>query len=409
MSIVLCAYNSERVIARALESLLAQDYPADLYEIVVVNDGSTDDTAQIVAEYPVRLVSHATNLGRGAARNTGLGYVKGDVYVCTQSPRSVLILLVAVTAIVACASSPPPSQLIQVGDSKANCIYAQIGTPLRLAEQATGITYSCVETFSNTEPTRADWSDPWVISSQHGYKEWLAADSAARQVVLTQNLIPDSEGSNPNWTSQCAAGDFDNYAALLASNLVKAGFGYSVIRLGAEMNGTWNVGSLGSAMGEWKQWGACFAREVQAMREVPGSHLLFDWDVNANYRDIPLAAFYPGNAYVDIIGVDAYDTSGMPLPHVGSPERWAKLVSEPEGLDAIRTFAVAHGKPLSIPEWGTVATEGDDANYVTNIGAFVANNDVAFQAWFDAGDNHIDQLSRSEAPLSLTAYVKAFG
>jgi glycosyltransferase involved in cell wall biosynthesis len=82
MSIVLCAYNSEQVIARALESLLAQDYPADLYEIIVVNDGSNDNTAQIVAEYPVRLVSHAANLGRGAARNTGLDYIKGDVYVC---------------------------------------------------------------------------------------------------------------------------------------------------------------------------------------------------------------------------------------------------------------------------------------------------------------------------------------
>jgi Glycosyl hydrolase family 26 len=327
----------------------------------------------------------------------------------TKPARSALILLVTVTVNFAACASSRPSQLVQVGDSKTNCIYAQIGTSLQLAEQATGITYNCVETFSNTDPTWADWSDPWVVGNQYGYKAWLAADPAGRQVVLTQNLIPDSEGSNPDWTSQCAAGDFDSYAVLLASNLVKAGFGYSVIRLGAEMNGTWNVGSLGSTAGEWAQWGACFAREVQAMRTVPGSHLLFDWDVNANYRNIPLAAFYPGNAYVDIIGVDAYDASGMPLPPVGSPERWAKLVSEPEGLDAIKNFAVAHGKPLSIPEWGTVATEGDDANYVTNIGAFVAGNDVAFQAWFDAGDNHIDQLSRSEAPLSLTAYVKAFG
>ena len=39
MSIVLCAYNSEDVIARALESLLAQDYPRELFEIVVVDDG----------------------------------------------------------------------------------------------------------------------------------------------------------------------------------------------------------------------------------------------------------------------------------------------------------------------------------------------------------------------------------
>jgi glycosyltransferase involved in cell wall biosynthesis len=82
MSIVLCAYNSERVIARALDSLFAQDYPAELYEVIVIDDGSSDRTAEIVEKYPARLVRHETNLGRGAARNTGLDYIKGDVYVC---------------------------------------------------------------------------------------------------------------------------------------------------------------------------------------------------------------------------------------------------------------------------------------------------------------------------------------
>jgi glycosyltransferase involved in cell wall biosynthesis len=82
MSIVLCAYNSEDVIARALESLLAQDYPRELFEIVVVDDGSSDRTAQIVARYPVLLVHHKVNLGRGAARNSGLPHIKGSVYVC---------------------------------------------------------------------------------------------------------------------------------------------------------------------------------------------------------------------------------------------------------------------------------------------------------------------------------------
>ena len=50
------------------------------------------------------------------------------------------------------------------------------------------------------------------------------------------------------------------------------------------------------------------------MRGVPASHLLFDWNVNANYRNIPLADFYPGDSYVDIIGIDAYDEAAYFFP-----------------------------------------------------------------------------------------------
>ena len=120
------------------------------------------------------------------------------------------------------------------------------------------------------------------------------------------------------------------------------------------------------------------------MRSVPGAHFLFDWCVNANYRDIPLADFYPGNAYVDIIGIDFYDQTGVSIPAVGQPGRFQALANEPLGLYAVEAFAAAHNKPLSIPEWGTVTTQGDDGAYVTAIGNFVASNDVAYQAWFNA-------------------------
>ena len=148
---------------------------------------------------------------------------------------------------------------------------------------------------------------------------------------------------------------------------------------------------------------------MQAMRAVPGSHLLFDWNVNANYRDIPLADFYPGNAYVDLVGIDFYDTSGVTLPPVGNPSRWTALTREPDSLTEVAAFAAAHHKPLSFPEWATVASQGDDAAYVTSMGSFVDRHDVAFQSWFDAGDNGILQLSPGQAPRSLHAYIKAFG
>jgi hypothetical protein len=320
-----------------------------------------------------------------------------------------LILVVLAPLVFFYVRAMQPSPPIQATDSKATCIYAQLGAPLREAETATGITYNCIETFSTSDPEWSDWTIPWLIRSGSEYRAWLAEDPVRHQIILTQNLIPTSVAQNPGWTAQCAAGAYNPQARKLAENLVRAGFGHSVIRLGIEMNGTWKIDKLGTTVTQWHQWGQCFAQEVQAMRQVSGSHLLFDWNVNANYRNIPLADFYPGDAYVDIIGIDAYDASGIRLPPVGDHGRWAALANEPEGLEAIAAFAAAHKKPLSIPEWGTVSTQGDDANYVTNMGNFIAKHNVAFQSWFNANDDDIFPLSHRRAPHSLDAYIKAFG
>ena len=82
MSVVIPVYNGSVTIGRALNSLLAQDYPSDRYEIIVINDGSTDDTAHVVAMFPaVRYAELPHNIGIPAAQNAGLQAAKGDIYV----------------------------------------------------------------------------------------------------------------------------------------------------------------------------------------------------------------------------------------------------------------------------------------------------------------------------------------
>lgn len=80
MSIVVCSYNGARVIGRTLASLVSQDYPRDRFEIIVVDDGSTDTTGRIAQTFPVRYIRQH-NQGVAAARNTGLQAVRGDIYV----------------------------------------------------------------------------------------------------------------------------------------------------------------------------------------------------------------------------------------------------------------------------------------------------------------------------------------
>lgn len=76
-SVVIPVFNGASTIARAIESALDQTYPA--CEIIVVDDGSTDNTAQVVARYEPRVVRLAqANAGVAAARNHGAARATGE-------------------------------------------------------------------------------------------------------------------------------------------------------------------------------------------------------------------------------------------------------------------------------------------------------------------------------------------
>ncbi|HZS12533.1 MAG TPA: glycosyltransferase, partial [Nitrospirales bacterium] len=76
VSVVVCSYNGSRTIRGCLEGLTRLSYPN--YEVIVVDDGSTDRTAAIAEEFPVRLIRTA-NEGLSSARNTGLKEARGEI------------------------------------------------------------------------------------------------------------------------------------------------------------------------------------------------------------------------------------------------------------------------------------------------------------------------------------------
>jgi polyprenyl-phospho-N-acetylgalactosaminyl synthase len=67
--VVIPAYNEEQVIDHVLSELTQHPY-----NVVVVNDGSSDQTAQVALKHPVTVLSHITNMGQGAALQTGIRY-----------------------------------------------------------------------------------------------------------------------------------------------------------------------------------------------------------------------------------------------------------------------------------------------------------------------------------------------
>lgn len=85
VSAIVAAYNYGRFLPRTLDSALSQDYPADRLEIVVVDDGSVDDTPEVLADYARRFPGQVRayrqdNAGYVAATNLAFEHARGDVW-----------------------------------------------------------------------------------------------------------------------------------------------------------------------------------------------------------------------------------------------------------------------------------------------------------------------------------------
>jgi glycosyltransferase involved in cell wall biosynthesis len=76
VTVIVAAHDGERFLREALDSLYAQEFAA--FEVVFVDDGSTDHTAEIARSFPVRY-RHQENLGLAAARNAGLAMARGEL------------------------------------------------------------------------------------------------------------------------------------------------------------------------------------------------------------------------------------------------------------------------------------------------------------------------------------------
>ncbi len=90
-SAIVPAYNEENSIGMTLQSLVNLDYPAEQMEIIVVNDGSTDKTKEIVeqfiSEHPSHqiILRHQQNGGKAKAMNYGLSIARGEFFACLDA------------------------------------------------------------------------------------------------------------------------------------------------------------------------------------------------------------------------------------------------------------------------------------------------------------------------------------
>jgi GT2 family glycosyltransferase len=123
MSVVVCTHNGGRTMRDCCEGLRKLEYPR--FEVIVVNDGSTDETAEIVREYGFRLIN-TENCGLSNARNTGREAATGEIIAYLDDD-----------------ARPDPQWLTYLASAFLNTAYAAVGGP-NIAPPGDGPIADCV-------------------------------------------------------------------------------------------------------------------------------------------------------------------------------------------------------------------------------------------------------------------------
>ncbi len=238
-----------------------------------------------------------------------------------------------------------------------------------------------------------------------GPKCW---DQGGQQnVVYSIPMLPGKHGS----LAEGAKGGLDHLFRRYGDVLVKHGYGHSVLRIGWEFNADWYPWA---ASKDPKSWITYWQRIVDALRKTPDSSFRFDWSVAGAARGFDAEKAYPGDDYVDYVGLDYYNTTIDPKAD-SDEERWQARMNMQHGLKWQRDFAKAHGKAISLPEWGTgvhVKWGGprDDPYFIEGMAAWIRDNDVAYHNYWEyKNKDYNSRLANSEQPQASAAFLKSFG
>jgi hypothetical protein len=316
--------------------------------------------------------------------------------------------LVVAVVLVAVASGDVISRRPGVPEQKAPssaCVYSSHSiSALNRFSVLVGREMTCAVVFNDAAPTWDALLHPWFMVgnfTDHRWDTWATA-APGRQLIIAQSLIPS--GAPADWRRRGAHGDYDAAFRQLGRDYVAAGLGSSVIRLAHEGNGDWFLHRAGQTTAQQRDWARYWARVARILHRTPGGHFALDLTISAGQPILPLEQWYPGDAAVDIIGVDQHDFAPK---NVGTrqPARWLWMRSQRGGVEDLFAFARRHGKQVSVPEWGLTNRAGygagDDAYYVSQMLALFARNHVRYQGFWDKSPQP-GELRRN--PRSLRVY-----
>ncbi len=215
VSILIAAKNEERTIGQRIENLLAQDYPLEKVEIIIISDGSTDKTNKIVLKFAnqqeknkslIKLIPLDTSQGKPNALNQGIRCAAGEIIVFTDArqkfDKNVTTELIANFSdpTVGCVSG----ELLFVKDTNSNIkeemgLYWKIEKKVRKLESAigsvagaTGAIYAIRKSLYQELPQETLLDDvltPMNITLQ-GYRT-IFEDNAYAYDTISQNVAQE--------------------------------------------------------------------------------------------------------------------------------------------------------------------------------------------------------------------------
>jgi hypothetical protein len=396
----------------------------------------------------------ADRLSPGAFSAVALGSLLGQGQVSSAAPLPAPIVTATAKApAVRPTRSPhptahPTSPPATAGGSSADALglglYDGDSSPSGIETAASWLGSSSSIKYAMDFVDATDWShisNPWQLSNWQG---------SPFQMVWGVPMLPCGAPS-----TQCATnvsdfdlvanGGADSYYTTLAQNLVSAGFGSSYIRLGWEFNGNWMGWSIcnedGSGLTSWaSDFVPAFQNIVTSMRSVSGANFKFIWNPldssNVSCPGANLENFYPGDNYVDVVALDAYDGVGSATS--SDAARWSDLLNgvnagdytavtpaaingqgfQGYGLNWLAAFGKAHNKEISLPEWGLDSTSmdgggGDDAYFMTQMANWIKANASGPVIFWNYGDGtlplDIPNYTNGDTPNATAAFKAAFG
>ena len=220
------------------------------------------------------------------------------------------------------------------------------------------------------------------------------------------------------------------YFANYAKEVNDLGFKKVIVRLGYEFDGGWNpFGNLNVMSKMPGNYVKSWQNIVTTMRANDPKHLIkFCWNPTDGNVQIQSASFYPGDAFVDYVGIDTYDVAYGGAYPVGTSQpsqaqqaaAWTSTILP--RINSYANLARTHKKPMVMGEWGlwqlndsNHPSGGDNPTYIQNMYDWMRDpkNAVAVACYFEApsdGDSSLSGIFHPTTfPNAANMYLKLFG
>ncbi len=233
---------------------------------------------------------------------------------------------------------------------------------------------------AGARPSVVQWYVPWSSNAAFPTAEANLVRSRNQKPLITWEAWDWSGGANqPAYALRAIlAGSHDPYVTAWAQGARQYG-GRVYLRVLAEANGNWNPwdpGVNGNTASEYVQaW-----RHIRNIFRIVGaSNVIWLWTPNVQYAgSTSLRSIYPGDAYVDIVGLDGYNW--------GTTQPWSSWQSFSTVFNpSIASLRAITTKPLWITEVGSAEQGGNKARWITDALRTVSNDArIGGFVWFNA-------------------------